>query len=451
MGQPAVLTPNIACRTAGGPRRETGAGLVLALFAMVLLTGAGVALLSVMQTATKMNQADQRAKKAFYLAEAGVQRGREILRQRRLTEGAGMINAELAKARGANATIDLAPEQIRPVFDGAGQFTGLAGPGLAGSGKDTPLVDKTALGEGFYYAFLTNDPIDGRSTANDANHDERVILVGVGVGPNHSFEVVENVVQVQDLIPDFPATVTLLGPNPTFFPGTSTHKLLSGDDCEDPAIYRPVVGVVDGDLDGAASDEVVYVQGQLTPQTKADQTMRENSLGYKGAQTIQSVDAGSWTSCDDLQALAAYVRGNADYSVPSGTTPDMRQIENLTNKIVYVDGDLTLTGAGAGVLWVTGTLTINGNTTWEGPIFAVGKGVVVINGGGNASLLGASVVANIAGADGIFGNADDCAGGMGPASFMDNGNGRHTTQYCNKYLQSSLNRLPIRPLDFRQH
>lgn len=450
MDQPAVLKERSNPDAATMRRREKGSGLVLALFAMVLLTGVGVVLLSVMHTEIKMNQVDQRTKKAFYLAEAGVQHGREILRQRRLTEGAKMIDDELAKARGANATIDVVPSSIRPLYNNAGSFIGLSGPGLSGPGKDTPLVGKTALGDGFYYAFLTNDPIDGRSVAKDTDKDERAVLVGVGVGPNRSFEVVENVVQVSNIIPTFPATITMLGDDPIMHPGKSKAKGLSGDDCDDPSVWKPVVGVV-------GPDAVGDVTGNFDKSDKVTDTMVTGPGGkVTGANTVQDIDASidqGWKECENLLALGEYVKAGADYIGDGPATSGADLGTPGAPKTVYINGDLTLPGGQtyAGMLWVTGTLIIKGNVTWHGAILVVGEGKVVVDGGGTAKFLGANVVANTAGPDGIPGNADDCTGGYGQAVWDWSGGGNHTTQYCLREINNSLLRLPLRPLDFRQH
>ena len=55
-----------------------------------------------------------------------------------------------------------------------------------------------------------------------------------------------------------------------------------------------------------------------------------------------------------------------------------------------VNGDLTIGGSGAGVLLVTGTLTLNGNFSWDGLILVIGEGAVVKDGGGGATLNGAA-------------------------------------------------------------
>jgi len=66
-----------------------------------------------------------------------------------------------------------------------------------------------------------------------------------------------------------------------------------------------------------------------------------------------------------------------------------------TPQVTYVNGDFTLNG-GAGVLVVTGNLTISGGMTFDGLILVVGQGTVRINGGGGggSSIYGSVFVAN---------------------------------------------------------
>ena len=50
-------------------------------------------------------------------------------------------------------------------------------------------------------------------------------------------------------------------------------------------------------------------------------------------------------------------------------------------------------GSGSGIILVTGTLTMNGNPSFNGLILVIGKGNVQKNGGGNGTLDGSLFVA----------------------------------------------------------
>src|SRR5260370_34053660 len=60
-----------------------------------------------------------------------------------------------------------------------------------------------------------------------------------------------------------------------------------------------------------------------------------------------------------------------------------------------VNGDVSISGSGAGVLLVTGQLTLNGNFSWNGLILAIGEGAILKAGGGSATLNGSMFAANL--------------------------------------------------------
>src|SRR4029079_12155925 len=84
----------------------------------------------------------------------------------------------------------------------------------------------------------------------------------------------------------------------------------------------------------------------------------------------------------------------------------------------FVDGDCTLTN-GAGLLVVTGTLTMRGDTNFHGAILVLGTGVVIRNGGGNGEILGAILIARF----------DRSSGGFLAPTFNTNGGGNSNVQY----------------------
>ena len=119
--------------------------------------------------------------------------------------------------------------------------------GFTGYGDDVPLVDTAAFGNGWHIAFLTNDPVDGRTNLVDSN--ERVMITSFGAGPDRSVEVVQAIVELRDIFPSTPpATITILGPNPVFVGGTSAAKEFIGNDCDGsggiPGFFAPVIGAI---------------------------------------------------------------------------------------------------------------------------------------------------------------------------------------------------------------
>lgn len=62
-------------------------------------------------------------------------------------------------------------------------------------------------------------------------------------------------------------------------------------------------------------------------------------------------------------------------------------------KITYINGDATVSG-GAGVLVVTGTLSMNGNINFDGLILVIGQGIMNVKGGGGGQINGEVLIAN---------------------------------------------------------
>src|SRR5260370_16772926 len=60
-----------------------------------------------------------------------------------------------------------------------------------------------------------------------------------------------------------------------------------------------------------------------------------------------------------------------------------------------VNGDVSISGSGAGALLVTGQLTLNGNFSWNGLILAIGEGAILKAGGGSATLNASTFPANL--------------------------------------------------------
>jgi Tfp pilus assembly protein PilX len=428
---------------------EKGSALVIAIFSLFLVATMGISLLYLADSDVKLNQAGLRAKKAFYLAEAGLEEGRKALRAQNIasTDPSGLSD-ELAAAAGTGGVIDASPTTIAPVWNSAGQVTG-----FTGYGNDVPLKAFTAFGGGWYAAFLTNDSVDGIANKTDSN--DRVMITAIGAGTDRSVEVVQSIVEL-DSLPALPAVVTMLGPTPVAFDGGSSNsKKFNGNDCQGATGYNKIPGLSMPTVGTMGPAQQAYVQANTTGPTFT-------SGGYTGAQTVDdstslldprwTVTANpSWSDCSYLKEMADRIKNSADYVCTSGS-PCTHWATSTTSTITYVDGDINLP-AGKGLLWVTGTVTVNGSTDWEGTIYVVGKGQFIRSGGGSGHTWGGIVIADIAGPDGVWGTGDDCTGGtngfMG-ASFTTSGGGSHDTVYCTDAINQANSGLPMVVKDFRQ-
>jgi hypothetical protein len=101
-------------------------------------------------------------------------------------------------------------------------------------------------------------------------------------------------------------------------------------------------------------------------------------------------------SVSSLQALVSTVKANVTQPVITGPATNIANAGTLANpQIIYVNGDLTLSGnvTGYGMIVVTGTFTASGNVGWNGLVLVVGQGNFVGNGGGGNVYNGAILVA----------------------------------------------------------
>jgi len=109
--------------------------------------------------------------------------------------------------------------------------------------------------------------------------------------------------------------------------------------------------------------------------------------------SINLTTVGGLTNLVNLVTTAA--GGNVYGASPLPSPSAMNMGTNTAPVINVVNGDLTLTGSGAGILLVTGQLTLNGNFNYNGLILAIGEGAITKSGGGGGTVNGAMFAANL--------------------------------------------------------
>ena len=430
---------------------ERGSALLLAVFLLAILTGMGVALHYQSQNELLMSAADRQSKQTYFLAEAGIEAGRQELLN---TNGDGPLDDDLAGAAGANGVIDFDPDAIRAVYDTDGAVSG-----LTGYGDDQPLLDASALGNGWYAAFLTNDAANTGGVGSTTDDNDRVMITAVGAGRDGSLEVVEAIVEPVTPFPgDLPATITIFGETPTFSDVDDPAKVFQGADCGGagiPGFIVPVAGLI-----GTPAETVVV--GSLSPQT-----VYTGSGGVGGATVVDLTDPTDpgivpsslglidpdWIDCDALRGMAEEVRDAADVICTEGVPCTLPA--STPDRIIFAEGDFTLAAgmSGAGLLWTTGRLTMDGAVNWNGIIVVAGEGEFFRSVAGTGTRSGATMIADIAGPDSIYGTADDCTGGsagFAPAVFNDLLGGTGQVTYCNADVLAATPITRYAVVEFRQ-
>jgi hypothetical protein len=334
-------------------------------------------------------------------------------------------------------------------------------------GDDRPLAPLTRFGEGWYIAYLTNDPDEPdpfEYNTTDAN--ERVMITGIAVGANRSFEVAQAIVEMQQIVPSIPpAAITLVGPTPYFHGGTSAAKRYVGNDCYGagmPGLFVPTVGVIGPAAAAnpcpASGDSVVcgvykpntYLTGPYTGEDTVGDVSDPNVIGGMG-----EIDP-DWNDCRFLHNLVEEVRRAADVICPPGaldTCPDLPP--SSPDRVIFIDGDIAVAPSvsGAGLILSTGELSLDGMTSWNGMLLAIGRGRFSRYGSGNGVISGAIFVADISGPDEIFRTADDCSegpNGFGQAAFDLSGGGTGDDVFCTLDILAAFPVEPYPVVNFRQ-
>jgi hypothetical protein len=430
---------------------ERGSAMLLAMFVMVLLTGMGISLLFLSQSEASLGAADLGSKQAYYLAEAGVEVARLTLFN---TNGNGPFDDDLLTHAGGDGVIDFDPGAARPVFDGQGQVTG-----FTGFDDDLPLIVATQLADGWFAAFLTNDPGEaaGFDSTNDTN--DRVMITSVGAARDGSVEVVQAIVEAAPPFPgEIPATIMIFGPSPSFADVNNAAKVFQGDDCGGtgiPGFAVPVFGLMDTPtetvIEGSLGANTTYTHAGQSGDISVSDLTDATDPGVV-ASSLGLIDAG-WDNCHALFQMTEEIRDVADVVCVEGVPCVLPP--SSPGRVVFSDGDFSLNSSlsGAGLLWVTGTLTVDGATDWNGLIVVVGEGIFLRSGGGTGQISGATIVADIAGADDQYGTSDDCEGGtdgFDSAVYDESAGGTGLTTYCNADVLAATPLTKYAVVDFRQ-
>jgi hypothetical protein len=368
---------------------------------------------------------------AYYAAEAGLQRALDVLR------------FNVPPPAGTPAMLDGTNKASFRNTAGTNLGTWLQLPcgdptkcGLIGT---TPVMRVGTRGA---YSIAVSDP---DSVAPPALPKRLRILV-TGYGPNGARKVLDTII-VQSGLWGFsaPAAVTLIGSDDaaaatqlTLDTGNSNSIRYSGQDAASPgdpgydptkAGDRPVFGVTP-----TAEDDAT--RGIIRPNT-----IIGDDVGTLGDGTGGTLPTPEWLSSAEMAAAfvnelrtearpdpAGIDRPNDRYFT-SATQPPPTNVSGLT----FIEGDATL-GAGnqgSGILVVTGTLNMDGNTSFTGMIFVMGGGTVNRSGSGNGVITGGMVVAKF-----------DNAGNFLVPSFISSGGGSSRIQYNSAVINQALSAVP---------
>src|SRR6266404_2993004 len=248
------------------------------------------------------------------------------------------------------------------------------------------------------------------------------VLTALAVTPTGSrrmvqVEVAEDIFQYQA-----PAALTIDGTGDTLSTGTSSGFGVNGNDSAGCGVATtgpnvPAIGV-------SSTTEQTSVITQINDKVNGNKNKEGNY--QSGSNTTPDVQAvvmpTNLQTATSVQDLMSMIKADVTQPVINGPATDSSFTSPGTAsapQIIYVNGDLTLSGnfTGYGILVVTGTFTAKGSNIWNGLVFVVGSGQFVDK--GTSTFNGAMVVANTTGTGTTLGvpNVDVSGGGNGGVNY----------------------------------
>jgi hypothetical protein len=444
-------------------RSERGVALLVAIFALLLLSAIGAGLCYMADTETSMNANFRSYQRAYFAALAGI----EEARARLVPGNAQSITPPLAMPGGNRSVIYvLNPAMVNgtletidpvnpsnPYFDTELCHENFSGLGVGDPGAGVPCT--TAPSGTNWYAYVNSvSPytqtgaalpfkwaritlkangsaapyyVDGGGDSSTYsrqvcwNGDTEMLLPSgytrcdlPAAGGAGALAPVYNITAYgkgshriaqkevgQLFLPPLPAALTLDGPSPHYDAASSNNFVVDGHDHASCGSTQQSLPGVGAYDDPAHPTSPTAVNGIISaiPDNRLDHYT--GSGADPDVENVYSLLGPLYGTPGGLQGLVSLITSSAN-QVLNGPVSDPNIGSNANPRVTVVKGDLTLTGdtSGAGILVVTGTLNTSGNTSFAGLLLVVGKGVWNANGAGSGEIRGAVLVAKIVDADG---------------------------------------------------
>jgi Tfp pilus assembly protein PilX len=397
---------------------EKGMVLVVGLLLIAVLMLLGTTAVMTSTTDMKISTNYKSGSQAFYIAEAGIERARGQLR----TDLAGsttspqvltaLTNMLTARA-GANGTLSNSTNSVN--FYAGGAFVT----------DDLPYIAATSFGGGTYRVYLTNDAKNTGGVTSTTDTNYRVTLTSFGQGPNNSLTIAQQVVE-KLVLPPLPGAIVLPGPGVNFQGGNSNASGVDGG-------VESAVALTSPESLNAVNTNLTDI-GRLDNYTCAAPPCITNELA--------TIDP-TWTSVTGIENLYNTLMPMANVVVGTpGTTTTLTaaQVGTQANRqIVVVNGNAVLGPVdGAGILIVTGQLTLTGNFNYHGFIMCIGQGSLLRSGGGNGEIEGSVFVAK------TRDSSNNLLTSLGTSTFNTSGGGNSDIEYDSSQINMPPNALFVK-------
>jgi len=234
------------------------------------------------------------------------------------------------------------------------------------------------------------------------------------------------------------------GTDPTHT-GAGTYGTINGVACSAPA-NQPALGAYDqssvisltNNVSGQPSRATNYTSGSSpTPVISNDySTLSSGSINLTTVDGLTKL----------VNSMTTAAGGNVYGASPLPNPSTMNLGTSSAPVVNVVQGDLSLSGSGSGILLVTGQLTLNGAFSYNGIILVIGKGAITKSGGGSATVNGAMFSANLySDIPPIYSNLIPLGSNNAPGtpSFAWSGGGSSTIQYDSCWISAVTRTLPF--------
>ena len=279
------------------------------------------------------------------------------------------------------------------------------------------------------------------------------VLTSLAVTPSGSRRMVQMDVAT-DIIPNIPGAMVMDGDLPSFSPGNSNAFSATGfDQSSSSNSLRPQNGTVcppPGNEPAVGAYDTTSMNTITQSFGTGNNSRAGNYLGSPAnvANVGTALNTGGMNTVQGLNQLVNVITASA---IPANTYTNATALTNPgtpTAPVVnVVTGDLTVSNlTGSGILLVEGNVSFSGMPNYNGVILIIGKGSVSWSGGGNGTIDGAMLVANMYDSS----NHLITSGAPGAPTISFSGGGNMTVQYDSCWVAAMNQMTPYKSLGIRE-
>ena len=407
--------------------------MLMAMFCLVIMSVIGLSLVSFIGKDLNSAGNEMLGNQAYYAAESGLDDALNVLRGYRCPLDSPDACANLSRVQNQiNLEISVTKSS---------------------SNLEDDVVDYARLSRWLRYTSLDESGVVVLNPKQHVNHrlsyrlkldraGEDILITSTGFAPlgarrtlRMRLKDIFQLIRENQLI-DLPALITFMGTNPTGTSGNSAAHSLKGADCSG-GDEKPLLGAI-----GTSNAQHLWQNSFSGDNTRTFDTKLSVSATTGVVADISTQNVAMHVtgkipfnnSASKARELIAELTKVADTVInPGEALPSGSLGATSTPKIVVAKDNLTLNGSGAGILIVTGELTLSGNFSYDGLILVLGAGRVIRNGGGNGTIRGGILVGAYSANSPTFDR---------PSSFETNGGRNSLTQYCSDSIKKALTKIP---------